>query len=269
MIDCFPRWWYWPACQKRDNQWRNPSSYRDRDLTGGSFQDRFHMRVTSTFPIDTILLSRITLVLRIHFQRVCEFTTSNKSDNVWSNQERRWSLVSIWIMGWYLHDGKSIITLPCNLSTLWTFIKLPYADFALNSNSVVPLLNRWNWGNGHPSGTVKDVKEEDTEIESKNGKPVRISSNIHWSQSTQSKLIPVFSLHSGRFVPWMCTDQEEGRWRESSVCMSTSWSWFPRVKLMVLVFKYLGLSLSRIAEIQFWRKQVNLTRWMFEYVVQS
>lgn len=32
---------------------------------------------------------------------------------------------------------------------------------------------RWNWGSGQPSGTVKDVREEDTSIELKNGKEVR------------------------------------------------------------------------------------------------
>ncbi|KAK9893829.1 hypothetical protein P389DRAFT_174716 [Cystobasidium minutum MCA 4210] len=31
----------------------------------------------------------------------------------------------------------------------------------------------WNWGSGQPSGTVKDVKEEDTEIKSKNNKPIK------------------------------------------------------------------------------------------------
>ena len=32
---------------------------------------------------------------------------------------------------------------------------------------------RWNWGGGAPSGTVKDVKEEETTIKSKNNKDVR------------------------------------------------------------------------------------------------
>jgi len=36
----------------------------------------------------------------------------------------------------------------------------------------VPQRNSWNWGSGHPTGTVKDVKEEDTEIKSKNNKTV-------------------------------------------------------------------------------------------------
>ena len=32
---------------------------------------------------------------------------------------------------------------------------------------------RWKWGGGAPSGTVKDVKEEETTIKSKNNKDVR------------------------------------------------------------------------------------------------
>ena len=34
---------------------------------------------------------------------------------------------------------------------------------------------RWNWGGGAPSGTVKDVKEEETTIKSKNNKDVRLA----------------------------------------------------------------------------------------------
>lgn len=64
-------------------------------------------------------------------------------------------------------------------------------DALRSSCSTLP--NRWNWGNGHPSGTVKDVREEDTEIESKNGKPVR-------NDDTSSQICKGVLTDDGTFV---------------------------------------------------------------------
>lgn len=71
--------------------------------------------------------------------------------------------------------------------------------------SLIVVYGSWNWGSGQPSGTVKDVKEEETEIKSKNNKPVSASLPCICScQLVQAGYTEAFPL-------LMLSDQEEGR----------------------------------------------------------